>query len=81
MCGISGFNWPDETIIKRMNRSLKNRGPDGEGLYVDNSCSIGHRRLAIIDLSEAGKQPMYNESGDVWKLMNVELWFRRCIDG
>lgn len=59
MCGINGFNWKDGNLIKKMNDSLKHRGPDGEGIYTDNNISLGHRRLAIIDLSKNGKQPMF----------------------
>lgn len=58
MCGIAGFNWKDESLVKKMTDTLQHRGPDGEGQYVDKSVSLGHRRLAIIDLSEKGKQPM-----------------------
>jgi len=61
VCGINGFNWPDREMIEAMNDALKHRGPDGEGTYVDELVSIGHRRLAIIDLSERGRQPMCNE--------------------
>jgi len=61
MCGIAGFNWNDSNLIKKMNNSLKHRGPDGSGIYTDNLVSLGHRRLAIIDLTERGKQPMEYE--------------------
>ncbi|MCD6274506.1 MAG: asparagine synthetase B, partial [Candidatus Aenigmarchaeota archaeon] len=61
MCGIAGFNWNDPNLIKKMNNSLKHRGPDGLGTYTDNLISLGHRRLAIIDLTERGKQPMEYE--------------------
>lgn len=44
--------------LKRMTDALVHRGPDGEGQYVDGSVGLGHRRLAIIDLSPAGRQPM-----------------------
>ena len=74
MCGINGFNWPDEATVRRMNLALKNRGPDGEGVYVDNIVSLGHRRLAIIDLSEKGKQPMCNEDGTIWLTYNGEIY-------
>ena len=64
MCGINGFNFVDRNLIKRMNDSLKHRGPDGEGVFLDKNVSLGHRRLAIIDLSEKGKQPMtYSHNG------------------
>ena len=58
MCGVNGFNWVDKSLLKDMNKLLKHRGPDNEGLYVDKLLSLGHRRLAIIDLSEKGNQPM-----------------------
>ena len=58
MCGISGFSFPDQDLITRMNDAIRHRGPDGEGVFVDERISLGHRRLAIIDLSEKGTQPM-----------------------
>ena len=76
MCGISGFNWEDKDLINKMNNSLKHRGPDGEGSYTDNLVSLGHRRLAIIDLTEKGKQPMeYERKGrKVVIIYNGELY-------
>jgi asparagine synthase (glutamine-hydrolysing) len=58
MCGIAGFNWQDKSIIEMMSETMKHRGPDDEGFYVDGSVSLGHRRLSIIDTSEKGHQPM-----------------------
>jgi len=58
MCGIAGFNWPDESVIEKMTLAMRHRGPDDEGFYVDGSVSLGHRRLSIIDTSEKGHQPM-----------------------
>lgn len=63
MCGIVGIiNFNRQTIahsqIKAMTDSLIHRGPDGEGQYIDGYVGLGHRRLAIIDLSPAGHQPM-----------------------
>lgn len=63
MCGIAGiFNLKDElvspTILRAMNDAIAHRGPDGEGQWIDGSIGLGHRRLAIIDLSPAGHQPM-----------------------
>ena len=58
MCGIAGFNWTDEPLVRTMTASLRHRGPDDEGLFVDGQVSLGHRRLSIIDLSELGHQPM-----------------------
>ncbi|WP_031434428.1 asparagine synthase (glutamine-hydrolyzing) [Methylomarinum vadi] len=63
MCGISGLiNLNGEpvspVILKRMTDSIAHRGPDGEGHWIEGNVGIGHRRLAIIDLSPAGHQPM-----------------------
>ncbi len=74
MCGINGFTWLDEKLIKAMNRTTCNRGPDDEGIFVDNNVSLGHRRLSIIDLSSAGHQPMCNEDGTVWIVYNGEIY-------
>ncbi len=65
MCGITGgiglhksFNFTDD--INRMNNSIAHRGPDSEGIFIDETSRVcfGHRRLAILDLSELGKQPL-----------------------
>lgn len=63
MCGIAGiFNLNGEpvspVILRRMTDSIAHRGPDGEGFYIDSFIGLGHRRLAIIDLTPAGHQPM-----------------------
>lgn len=63
MCGIAGIiNFNRQPVahsqIKAMTDSLIHRGPDGEGQYIDGYVGLGHRRLAIIDLSPAGHQPM-----------------------
>ena len=58
MCGINGFNWENENLIKKTSEKLNHRGPDQEGFYIDEFVSLGHKRLSIIDLSEKGKQPM-----------------------
>ena len=70
MCGIVGFcNLKGEPaqvgLLKRMTDTIAHRGPDGEGHHVDGPVGLGHRRLAIIDTSLAGKQPMANETGEV----------------
>ena len=57
-----------------MARSLKHRGPDAEGLYIQDAIGLGHRRLVIIDLSEAGNQPMTNEDGSLWLVFNGEIY-------
>jgi asparagine synthase (glutamine-hydrolysing) len=63
MCGIAGFNWPDQRMVKTMMDTLRHRGPDDEGFYVNDEISLGHRRLSIVDLSEMGHQPMVYEHG------------------
>lgn len=76
MCGINGFTWEDREKIEKMNKVLKHRGPDDEGFYVDDEVSLGHVRLAIIDLSEKGHQPMkYEHRGkEVWIVYNGEIY-------
>ncbi|MEA3467364.1 MAG: asparagine synthase (glutamine-hydrolyzing) [Thermodesulfobacteriota bacterium] len=74
MCGICGFNWKDEELIKRMNDQIVHRGPDQDGIYCGDGVSLGHRRLSIIDLSEHGRQPMYNEDRNVCLVFNGEIY-------
>ena len=59
MCGINGFNWNDLKIIEDMNQSIKHRGPDDQGVYIDSQISLGQVRLSIIDLTPAGHNPMF----------------------
>jgi len=54
MCGIAGFNWQDKDLAEQMVRSLRHRGPDDSGYYLDNNISLGHSRLSIIDTSSKG---------------------------
>jgi asparagine synthase (glutamine-hydrolysing) len=74
MCGIVGFSWTDERLVRCMSRTLAHRGPDQDGFYVDDQVSLGHRRLSIIDLSEHGRQPMDNEDGSIWVTYNGEIY-------
>lgn len=74
MCGISGFSWGDQEKVGKMNQLLKHRGPDGEGTFVTPDVSIGHTRLAILDLSERGKQPMTSADGSVAVSFNGEIY-------
>jgi asparagine synthase (glutamine-hydrolysing) len=79
MCGIAGvFNrvggQPDPELVRRMCLLLQHRGPDGEGFYQSGPVALGHRRLSIIDLSEAGAQPMTNEEGTLWLVYNGEIY-------
>lgn len=80
MCGICGvYGHIDPITIYAMMDTLKHRGPDGEGCYIDEQCGLGHRRLSIIDLSQRGKQPMSNESGNVWSVVNGEIYNYRDL--
>lgn len=74
MCGISGFSWEDKRLLKQMTDCIEHRGPDAKGFYTDSNVSLGHRRLAIIDLSEKGKQPMTNEDNSIWITFNGEIY-------
>ncbi len=80
MCGIAGrFNFlsgapVDPSVIHRMCDLVAHRGPDGEGIHVEGAVGLGHRRLAIIDLSPAGRQPMVDASGTVWITYNGEVY-------
>jgi asparagine synthase (glutamine-hydrolysing) len=53
---------------------LAHRGPDGSGIWTSGHAGLGHRRLAIIDLSDAGKQPMSTSDGQVWLTFNGEIY-------
>ena len=74
MCGIAGFTWRNDEIVNRMMQAIVHRGPDDSGVYVDDSVSLGSRRLSIIDLSERGRMPMSNEDDTVWVLNNGEIY-------
>jgi asparagine synthase (glutamine-hydrolysing) len=63
MCGIAGLIYLNNdtispVVLKKMTDAIAHRGPDGEGHWIEGNVGIGHRRLAIIDLSPAGQQPM-----------------------
>jgi asparagine synthase (glutamine-hydrolysing) len=83
MCGIagvlsfrnSGFRI-SEAYLTRMRDVMSHRGPDGAGNYIspDGRLGLGHRRLAIIDLSEKAAQPMSNEDGTLWVIFNGEIY-------
>jgi asparagine synthase (glutamine-hydrolysing) len=83
MCGIAGFvrtrealAQPDQLILEAMTRTLYHRGPDDEGLWTDADAGValGHRRLAIIDLSAAGHQPMASPRGRWMMVFNGEIY-------
>ena len=74
MCGICGFTWKDGDLIERMNQALQHRGPDDQSVYMDERVTLGHRRLSIIDLTPAGRQPKCNEDGSIWIVFNGEIY-------
>ena len=80
MCGISGFyqkNLTEEEIrstLIRMNHSLKHRGPDSDGLYIDSNIGLGHTRLSIRELSDLGSQPMLNHDKSIVISFNGEIY-------
>ena len=79
MCGIAGVFHIDgapasHVMLRRMTDAIVHRGPDGEGHYIDGSLGLGHRRLSIIDLSEAGHQPMATEDGRYIISYNGEVY-------
>ena len=79
MCGITGiFNVngsPVSTqVLKKMTEVIKHRGPDGEGTWTDTQIGLGHRRLAIIDLSPSAHQPMLNDTGSLVIAYNGEVY-------
>ena len=74
MCGICGFSWNDEALIRKMADRIVHRGPDQEGFFCTDGMSLGFRRLSIIDLSENGSQPMFNEDNTVCLVFNGEIY-------
>jgi asparagine synthase (glutamine-hydrolysing) len=83
MCGICGkldFTGSpvDEDLLRRMAGLLSHRGPDDSGIYLSHEggvgCGLGHRRLSIIDLTSAGRQPMSNEDKTLWMVFNGEIY-------
>jgi len=100
MCGLAGIINLDgapisPVVLQKMTDSIAHRGPDGEGQWIEGNIGLGHRRLAIIDLSPAGQQPMistdhryvltYNGELYNFKELRTELeaagyWFRSKSD-
>jgi asparagine synthase (glutamine-hydrolysing) len=79
MCGVAGIlalanPGPDSReIVRRMMSTMVHRGPDGEGLISSGRCTLGFRRLAIVDL-EAAAPPFSNEDGSIWSVCNGEIY-------
>jgi len=100
MCGIAGFvnlhgDPVSPVILKRMTDAIAHRGPDGEGRWIEGNVGVGHRRLAILDLSPAGHQPMVTAdqryvlsyNGEIYNFRELRadleaegIWFRSQTD-
>lgn len=79
MCGICGVvdskgAVVEKDLIHRMCSAMVHRGPDDEGMHLSSGVGLGHRRLSIIDLSASGHQPMSNEDGSIWIVLNGEIY-------
>jgi asparagine synthase (glutamine-hydrolysing) len=80
MCGICGIYYYDRQrkvqpkLVEQMNYVQRHRGPDDSGVWVNENVGLGQARLAIIDLSPLGHQPMCNEDGTVWLTFNGEIY-------
>jgi asparagine synthase (glutamine-hydrolysing) len=74
MCGINGFNWDDDVLTARMNAATRHRGPDDTGTWSAEGISLGNNRLAVIDLSPGGHQPMKSVDGRYVVAYNGEIY-------
>jgi asparagine synthase (glutamine-hydrolysing) len=81
MCGINGIVSvrpggapPERSALAAMNAAIAHRGPDGDGEHIEPGVALGHRRLAIIDLSDAGHQPMFSADGELVLTFNGEIY-------
>jgi asparagine synthase (glutamine-hydrolysing) len=78
VCGIFGIFGKNgavsESQVRHLTDLVAHRGPDGSGIYIDGNIGLGHRRLAIIDLSENGAQPMRHFQQPVWITYNGEIY-------
>lgn len=82
MCGICGIitiapaKQVSSELLQAMTDTMHRRGPDGSGLWIspERRVGLGHRRLAIVDLSDAGRQPMANSDGTIQVTFNGEIY-------
>ncbi|MFC3094623.1 asparagine synthase (glutamine-hydrolyzing) [Alteromonas sediminis] len=79
MCGIAGFTQfsqkeGDADTLQKMGEAILHRGPDAGGVYIDDNVGLCHRRLSILDLSEAGNQPMFSADGNLVIVFNGEIY-------
>ena len=95
MCGINGIitqqhsKEQSKQFVLKMNDLLKHRGPDHGDIYQHENITLGHRRLSIIDLSEAGNQPFYSYdkkqvivfNGEIYNYKELKLELQRAAIG
>lgn len=77
MCGIIGFSGHTEhaeTVLENMMEQIRHRGPDAGGKYLNGEIALGHRRLSIIDITEQGDQPIFNEDRSMVLVFNGEIY-------
>jgi asparagine synthase (glutamine-hydrolysing) len=79
MCGINGVFWyrggeADARLVQAQARAQRHRGPDDADVWAEGPVALGHRRLAVVDLSPGGRQPIANEDGTVHVVFNGELY-------
>lgn len=80
MCGLAGFmRWGESDtqtldVLNMMGKQIQHRGPDAQGTWFDQHIGLVHRRLSILDLSEAGNQPMHSACGRYVMLFNGEIY-------
>ncbi len=82
MCGFTGFTKVGENaeaILTEMMNRIIHRGPDSEGKYIDDDIAMGFRRLSIIDITDSGNQPIFNEDGSLVLMFNGEIYNYRDI--
>ena len=84
MCGIVGFTIPSgmndaESVLNAMKDRIRHRGPDAEGSYLNGEIALGHRRLSIIDVTDQGNQPIFNEDRSMVLVFNGEIYNYREI--
>ncbi|MBR6107961.1 MAG: asparagine synthase (glutamine-hydrolyzing) [Oscillospiraceae bacterium] len=84
MCGIVGFTNPKditdaEAVLDAMKERIRHRGPDADGSYLNGEIALGHRRLSIIDVTDQGNQPIFNEDRSMVLVFNGEIYNYREI--
>ena len=80
MCGIAGYVGPRApALVEAMTEAIAHGGPDGSGMWSDDGVALGHRRLSIIDLTDAGAQPMHTPDGRFAIIYNGEIYNYRDL--